>query len=114
MQITRPSRIIFLNYESFDNINIACSSFLYGLNKSYRMKNVRDNNSARKWFDKKVVEKTAAKNQLFKRLKVSSELMRNIIVKMQIKYIASLTGRSKSFDQKRKENLNNPCYDNCF
>ena len=32
------------------------------------------NNSARKWFYKKVVEKTAAKIQLFKRLKVSSEL----------------------------------------
>ena len=51
-------------------------------------------NSVRNWFYKKVVERTAAKIQLFKRLKVSSELMRNIIVKIQIKHIASLRGRS--------------------
>ena len=107
-------RVSFLNYEKFNNPDVAYSDFITRLNCVINaiapFKTVRIKNNAIEWFDGEISEKINTRNKLYKKSKSKKLHVDEEIHKEEQNTVQNLIRRKKKayFEEKLKKNTANP------
>ena len=107
-------RVLFPNYENFDNLDVAYNDFITRLdcviNTVAHFKTVRIKNNASEWFDGEIAEKIHTRDKLYKKFKSTKLHVDEEIYKEAQNTVQNLIRKKKKayFEEKIKESTANP------